>query len=89
MMPNLEQTVLEKFRQLSVEKQGDVLQFLDLIEQDISVKPTDAELKEARDILNRAKQRAMSSPPQSAEQLWAEFNQVKNAIADDFESQQS
>lgn len=88
-MPNLEQTVLEKFRQLSVEKQGDVLQFLDLIEQDISAKPTDAELKQASDILNRAKQRARSNPPQSAEQLWAEFNQVKNAIAEDFENQQN
>ena len=86
MMPNLEQTVLEKFRQLSREKQWDVLQFLDLIGQDLDAQPTDAKLQEASDILNRAKQRARSNSPQSAQQLWAEFNQAKNAIADDFEN---
>jgi hypothetical protein len=86
MINNLEQTVLEKFRQLSQEKQADVLQFLDLIEQDISTKPTDAELKLAKDILSRAKQRAVSISPQSAQQLWAKFNQVKMEIATDFEN---
>jgi hypothetical protein len=85
-MANLEQTVLEKFRQLSLDKQEDVLQFLELIGQDIPLKPTDTEVKEARDILNRAKQRAMSYPPQSPQQLWLKLNHVKNAIADDFET---
>ncbi|MDV2998772.1 MAG: hypothetical protein N5P05_000378 [Chroococcopsis gigantea SAG 12.99] len=39
-MTNLEQVLIHKFRNLSVEKQEDVLQFLDLIQEDLSEKPT-------------------------------------------------
>lgn len=55
MSAKLEQTVLETFRNLSVEKQKDVLQFLDLIQQDLPEKQTDEEIKQAREILNKAK----------------------------------
>ena len=89
MITNLEQTVLEKFRQLSVEKQEDVLHFLDLIQQDLLKKPTDAEVKEARKILSRAKQRAMSNSPKSAQELWTDFNRVKNALAEEYENKGS
>ena len=57
-MTNLEQVVINKFRNLSVEKQEDVLQFLDLIQQDLSDKPTLTEVTQAREILDRARQRA-------------------------------
>ncbi len=89
MITNLEQTVLEKFRQLSVEKQEDVLHFLDLIQQDLLKKPTDAEVEKARKILSRAKQRAMSNSPKSVQELWTDFNRVKNALAEEYENKGS
>ena len=55
-MTNLEQVVINKFRNLSVEKQEDVLQFLDLIQQDFSDKPTLIEVTQAREILDGARQ---------------------------------
>jgi len=50
--------VINKFRNFSVEKQEDVLQFLDLIQQDLSDKQTLTEVTQAREILDRARQRA-------------------------------
>ncbi|GEM_PF-6154572 len=86
MIANIEEVVIQKFRQLSVEKQDDVLQFINLIEQDVSAKPTKQEIKEAREILNRAKKRALANPEKSLSQLWDEFNQVKNTIAQEYET---
>lgn len=84
-MTNLEQTVLDRFRKLSVEKQGDVLEFLNLIEQDFSNKSTDAEREEAKRILEVAKQKAMSNSPKSAQELWSDFHEAKRTIADEYE----
>lgn len=84
-MTNLEQVVINKFRNLSVEKQEDVLQFLDLIQQDLSDKPTLMEVTQAREIRDRARQRALANPQKSASQLWDEFNQVKDSIAEEYE----
>ncbi|WP_013324178.1 hypothetical protein [Gloeothece verrucosa] len=86
-MNNLEQQVLETFRKLSVEKQNDVLEFLELIEQEPAKDPTDEELRKAREIINKAKQRARSSAAKSAPELWKEFNQIKNLIADQYEDE--
>ena len=77
--------MINKFRNLSVEKQEDVLQFLDLIQQDFSDKPTLIEVTQAREILDGARQRALANPQKPASQLWDEFNQVKDAIAEDYE----
>jgi hypothetical protein len=84
-MTNLEQVVINRFRNLSVEKQEDVLQFLDLIQQDLSDKPTLIEVTQAREILDRARQRALANPQKPASQLWDDFNQIKNAIAEEYE----
>lgn len=84
-MTNLEQVVINKFRNLSVEKQEDVLQFLDLIQQDLSEKPTLMEVTQAREILDKARQRALANPQKPSSQLWDEFNQVKDAIAEEYE----
>lgn len=84
-MTNLEQVVINKFRNLSVEKQEDVLQFLDLIQQDFSNKPTLIEVTQAREILDGARQRALANPQKPVSQLWNDFNQVKDAIAEEYE----
>ena len=77
--------VINKFRNLSVEKQEDVLQFLDLIQQDFSDKPTLIEVTQAREILDGARQRALANPQKPASQLWDDFNQVKDTIAEEYE----
>jgi hypothetical protein len=84
-MTNLEQVVINKFRNLSVEKQEDVLQFLDLIQQDLFDKPTLIEATQAREILDGARQRALANPRKPALQLWDDFNRVKDAIAEEYE----
>jgi len=84
-MTNLEQVVINKFRNLSVEKQEDVLQFLDLIQQDFSDKATLIKVTQAREILDGARQRALANPQKPASQLWDEFNQVKDTIAEEYE----
>ncbi|MEA5535528.1 hypothetical protein [Crocosphaera sp. XPORK-15E] len=89
MITNIEKTVLDKFRKLSTEKQQDVLEFLDLIEQDVSEQPTNLEGKEAKEILQRAKERAQSNVSKSVDELWDDFNQVKDQIASEFENKQS
>ena len=78
--------VINKFRNFSVEKQEDVLQFLDLSQQDLSDKQTLTEVTQAREILDRARQRAWVSPQKSASQLWDEFNQVKDAISSQYQA---
>jgi hypothetical protein len=87
MTTNIEKTVLDKFRKLSTEKQQDVLQFLDLIEQDVSEKPTTLERKEAKEILQRSKKRSRSNVSKSVNELWSDFNKVKDQIASEFEDQ--
>ncbi len=89
MITNIEKTFLEKFRKLSTEKQKDVLDFLDLIEQDVSEKNINLERKEAKDILQRAKKRAQSNVSKSIDELWSDFNQVKDQITSEFENKQS
>jgi len=84
-MTNLEQVVINKFRNLSVEKQEDVLQFLDLIQQDLFDKPTLIEVTQAREILDGARQRALANPQKPVSQLWNDFNQVKDAITEEYE----
>jgi hypothetical protein len=84
MITNIEQTLLDKFRQLSQQKQQDVLQFLNLIQPDINPKTTNEELSQAKEILMRAKNRALSTPQKSAQQLWSEFNEIKNDIAQQY-----
>lgn len=87
MTANLEQTVLEKFRKLSVEKQKDILDLLDFMESGLSASPTDLEVENARKTLNAAKEKAQSAPPQPATELWGEFNRIKTLIAEDYENQ--
>jgi hypothetical protein len=84
-MTNLEQVVINRFRNLSAEKQEDVLQFLDLIQQDLSDKPTLIEVTQAREILDGARQRALANPQKPASQLWDNFNQMKDTIAEEYE----
>ena len=83
---NLEQTVLEKFRQLSREQQKDILELLDIMANNISDSPTNLEIKNAREILSSAKTKAKSTPPRPSEELWGEFNRIKNLIAEDYEN---
>lgn len=85
-MTNLERIVIHKFRKLSPEKQEDVLDFLDLMQQDLQEKITDKEVKQAREILNRAQKRALASPHKSASQLWDDFSHIKNSIAEEYET---
>ncbi|MEA5511109.1 hypothetical protein VB715_15145 [Crocosphaera sp. UHCC 0190] len=89
MITNIEKTVLDKFRKLSNEKQKDVLEFLDLIEQDVSEKATNLDREEATAILKRAKERTQSNVSKSVDELWNDFNQVKDQIASEFENKQS
>jgi cell division septum initiation protein DivIVA len=84
-MINLEHIIISKLRKLSIEKQEDVLQFLDLIEEDLSGKQTTAEIEQANEILERAKRRALKSPLKSPSQLWNEFNQAKSSIYEAYE----
>lgn len=84
-MINIEETIINKIRNLSVEKQKDVLQFLDLIDEDLSKKATTGEIEQAREILDRAKKRALTSSVKSESQLWNEFNQAKSSIAESYE----
>jgi hypothetical protein len=89
MTANLEQTVLEKFRKLSVEKQKDILDLLDFMESGLSESPTDLEVENAKKTLNAAKEKAQSTPPQPSVELWGEFNRIKTLIAEDYENQGS
>ncbi len=79
--PSVQQTFLEKFDNLSNEQQKDVLEFLDMIGQDVLGKPTNLERKEAKAILERAKKQAQSNVSKSVDQLLTDFNEVKNQIA--------
>ena len=47
------------------------------------------EEKQAQEILERAKERANSNVSKSVDELWSDFNQVKDKIASEFENQQS
>ena len=87
-MINLEQIIINKLRKLSVEKQEEVLRFLDLIEQDLSEKPTPSEIEQAQAILARAKTRALNSAMKSPSQLWNEFDQAKISIAKEYKNQE-
>ncbi len=58
---------------------------MDLIEEDLSEKSTSSEIEQAKEILDRAKRRAFKSPIKSPSQLWNEFNQAKNFIAEAYE----
>ncbi|MDJ0732181.1 MAG: hypothetical protein QNJ33_19565 [Crocosphaera sp.] len=84
--PSRQQTFLEKFDKLSNEQQKDVLEFLDIIDEDVSETPTNLERKEAKEILQRAKERAKSNVSKSVDELWSDFNQVKDKIASEFEN---
>ncbi|MGK7930769.1 MAG: hypothetical protein AB4041_04970 [Microcystaceae cyanobacterium] len=84
-MINLEQIIINKIRSLSLEKQEDVLQFLDLIDEDLSKTITPSEIEQAKEILDRAKRRALDSPSKSPSQLWNEFNQAKSSISEEYE----
>jgi len=86
MTTNLEKTVLQKFRQLSKEHQKDILDLLDLMANDSSESPTELETENARRILSSAKQKAKSAPLKPSEELWGEFNRIKNRIAEDYET---
>lgn len=84
MTANLEQTILEKFRKLPVEKQKDILDLLDFMESGLSDSPTDLEVENARKTLNAAKEKAQSASPKPATELWGEFNRIKTLIAEDY-----
>lgn len=87
--PSVQQTFLEKFDKLSTEQQKDVLEFLDIIGEDVSETPKNLETKEAKAILQRAKKRAKSNVSKSVDQLWSDFNHVKDQITSEFENKQS
>ncbi len=87
--PSVQQTFLEKFDKLSTEQQKDVLEFLDIIGGDVSETPKNLERKQAKEILQRAKERAKSNVSKLVDELWSDFNQVKDQIASEFENKQS
>ncbi|ACK64813.1 conserved hypothetical protein [Rippkaea orientalis PCC 8801] len=89
MITNIEKTILEKFRKLSLEQQKDVLEFLDLIEKNTSEKDINLERKQAKAILQRAKERSQSNISKSVDELWTDFNQVKDQISSEFENQKT
>lgn len=87
-MANLEETVLTTFRQLPLEKQQEVLDFLEII-QDISpLPPTKQELEQANQIITRGLQRARSAPPKPPQQIWSEFEQVVAKISAQYHEKQ-
>lgn len=84
-MNNLEQAVLDRFRQLSLEKQQEVLRFLELLQQDSNTQPIEAEAKTINEIISKGLKRAISAPSKSTQEIWSEFVQVKNKIANQYE----
>ena len=85
MAANLEKAVISKFRNLSTEKQEDVLQFLELIQPDLSEKFTITEVEQAKEIRDRAKKRALANSRKSSSELWDEFNEIKGAISEEYD----
>jgi hypothetical protein len=77
----IEQTLLEKLRELPPEKQQEVLQFVELLQQSQIAPPTEDELAKAKDIIARGLTRAMNTPPRPPEVIWAEFEAVRSRIA--------
>lgn len=80
-MTNLEQTVLETFRQLPPLKQQEVLEFLAILQQ--SPQPSSAtaeELVQAHQIITKGLGRAKATPLKSSQEIWSEFEQVREKI---------
>ena len=81
-MANLEQTVLETFRQLSPGKQQEVLEFLSLLQQ--SSQPSAAtaeELVKAHQIITKGLERAKAVPPLSSQEIWSQIEQVREDVS--------
>ncbi|WP_013335123.1 hypothetical protein [Gloeothece verrucosa] len=84
-MTELEQTILSKLRQLSVEKQQEVLHFLDFLQQGLKTPPTEEESQIVNEIIALSLKRAMVTPSKSTQEIWDEFERVKNKIAVEYE----
>lgn len=84
-MTELEQTILKKLRQLSLEKQQAVLHFLNLLQQDLKTPPTEEENQIVNEVISRGLKRAIFTPSKSTEEIWAEFERVKTKIAEQYD----
>ena len=78
---SIEEAVLEKLRVLSPDKQLEVLNFVELLQQ-AKVEPlTENERQKSDRIIARGLKRAMEAPPRPASEIWAEFEAVRARIA--------
>jgi len=89
---SVEQIVIEEIRELTPEKQQEVLNFIRLLAtrpnqiakaslEDHNIETTANELDIASEIISRGLTRAMNSPVRSYEVIWAEFETVRSKIA--------
>lgn len=85
MISNLEQVVLDQFRQLSLEKQQELLQFLEILQQGVNAQSPEAEAKTVNDIISKGLKRAMFAPSKSTQEIWSEFAKMKDKIANQYE----
>jgi hypothetical protein len=85
MITDLETKVLETFRKLSLKKQQEVVNLLEIIQQESEVDISENDLQIATKIINKAKKIALETPPKSPQDLWDKFTEIKDKIATEYE----
>jgi hypothetical protein len=85
---NLEQVVTEKFRVLGPNQQQDVLAFIEILQHQVVSPPTQAELRQADDIIARGILRAQNTLPQPPDTIWQRFEALRQRIANSINAPQ-
>jgi hypothetical protein len=85
---NLEQVVAEKFRGLKPNQQQDVLAFIEILQNQVVSPPTEAELREADEIIARGIARAQQASYQSPETIWQRFDMIRQRMAESINKHQ-